>query len=84
MSPQDQELVALFAGLDTPGVSDARDKLGLPGQCLGIMPLDDYRQVPGLEVEPPEVWRYFVRARPAALAAASPRLAHSRLRNTTI
>ena len=45
MSPQDQELVALFAGLDTPGVSDALDKLGLPGQCLGIMPLDDYRPV---------------------------------------
>lgn len=45
MSPQDQELVALFAGLDTPGVSDALDKLGLPGQCLGIMPLADYRQV---------------------------------------
>ncbi len=45
MSPQDQELVALFAGLDTPGVTDALDKLGLPGQCLGIMPLDNYRQV---------------------------------------
>ena len=45
MSPQDQELVALFAGLDTPGVSDALDKLGLPGQCLGIMHLDNYRQV---------------------------------------
>lgn len=45
MSPQDQELVALFAGLDTPGVSDALDKLGLPGQCLEIMPLDNYRQV---------------------------------------
>jgi regulator of RNase E activity RraA len=45
MSPHDQELVALFAGLDTPGVSDALDKLGLPGQCLGIMPLDNYRQV---------------------------------------
>ena len=45
MSPQDKELVALFEGLDTPGVSDALDKLGLPGQCLGIMPLDNYRQV---------------------------------------
>ncbi|NVZ99239.1 RraA family protein [Pseudomonas gingeri] len=45
MSPEDQELVALFEGLDTPGVSDALDKLGLPGQCLGIMPLDNYRQV---------------------------------------
>ncbi|MBC3775376.1 RraA family protein [Pseudomonas sp. SWRI99] len=45
MSPEDQELVALFEGLDTPGVSDALDKLDLPGQCLGVMPLDNYRQV---------------------------------------
>jgi glutamate synthase domain-containing protein 1/glutamate synthase domain-containing protein 3 len=29
--------------------------------------LDDYRQVPGLDVRPPDVWRYFVRARPEAL-----------------
>ncbi len=42
---EDQEIVALFAGLDTPGVSDAMDKLGLPGQCLGIMPLDNYKGV---------------------------------------
>jgi hypothetical protein len=33
-------LVALFHGLDTPGVSDAMDKLGSPGQCLGIAPLE--------------------------------------------
>lgn len=45
MSPEDKELVALFEGLDTPGVSDALDKLGLPGQCLGVIPLDNYRQV---------------------------------------
>lgn len=44
MTAQDQELVALFEGLDTPGVSDAMDKLGIPGQCLGIMPLDNYRK----------------------------------------
>jgi len=43
MKPEDLELVALFEGLDTPGVSDAMDKLGIPGQCLGIAPLDDYR-----------------------------------------
>jgi regulator of RNase E activity RraA len=43
MNAQDQELVALFEGLDTPGVSDAMDKLGIPGQCLGIAPLDNYR-----------------------------------------
>ncbi len=30
--------------------------------------LDDYREVPGLEVQPPAVWRYFVRARSEALA----------------
>jgi regulator of RNase E activity RraA len=43
MSPQDLELVTLFKGLDTPCVSDAMDKLGIPGQCLGIVPLADYR-----------------------------------------
>lgn len=39
----DQQLVTLFEGLDTPGVSDAMDKLGIAGQCLGIAPLDNYR-----------------------------------------
>ena len=42
-NPEDSELVSLFKGLDTPGVSDALDKLGILGQCLGIMPLADYR-----------------------------------------
>ncbi len=45
MTTQDQALVALFAGLDTPGVSDALDKLGLPGQCFGIAPLNNYSTV---------------------------------------
>ncbi|MFJ2982934.1 MULTISPECIES: RraA family protein [unclassified Pseudomonas] len=45
MSDLDKDLVALFAGLDTPGVSDALDKLGLPGQCLGVMPLANYGTV---------------------------------------
>lgn len=45
MNTEDRQLVALFAGLDTPGVSDAMDKLGLHGQALGIMPLADYTQV---------------------------------------
>jgi glutamate synthase domain-containing protein 1/glutamate synthase domain-containing protein 3 len=30
--------------------------------------VDDYRAVPGLDVKPPDVWRYFVRARPDVLA----------------
>jgi len=42
MNNEDKELVALFEGLDTPGISDAMDKLGLPGQCFGIVPLDNY------------------------------------------
>jgi regulator of RNase E activity RraA len=41
-SAEDRELVALFEGLDTPGVSDAMDKLGIHGQALGIMPLANY------------------------------------------
>lgn len=45
MNAQDKELVDLFDGLDTPGVSDAMDKLGLAGQCLGIAPLDNYKRV---------------------------------------
>lgn len=43
-SAEDQELVALFAGSDTPAVSDALDKLGIPGQAFGIMPLTDYKK----------------------------------------
>ena len=30
--------------------------------------LDDYRQVDGLDVRPPDVWRYFVRVKPGVLA----------------
>ena len=44
-SAEDSELIALFEGLDTPGVSDAMDKLGIPGQALGIAPLADYKKV---------------------------------------
>jgi regulator of RNase E activity RraA len=36
---EDRELVALFAGLDTPAVSDALDRLGIAGQAFGIPPL---------------------------------------------
>jgi len=32
-----------------------------------IPTLDDYREVEGLEVKPPDVWRYFVRVKPEAL-----------------
>src|SRR5882762_8373975 len=32
-----------------------------------VAAVDDYRSIPGLEVEPPEVYRYFVRVKPEAL-----------------
>ncbi|KAJ5771818.1 hypothetical protein N7520_002347 [Penicillium odoratum] len=43
-SAEDQELSALFANSDTPGVSDALDKLGIPGQAFNIMPLTNYKK----------------------------------------
>lgn len=59
---QDKEFVALFEGLDTPGVSDAMDKLGIAGQCLGIAALDDYR---GVVVGPAFTVQYVSAAVPA-------------------
>jgi regulator of RNase E activity RraA len=44
-SLEDEELVALFADSDTPGVSDALDRLGIPGQVFNIIPLTDYKKV---------------------------------------
>ncbi|KAF3397788.1 Protein DlpA [Penicillium rolfsii] len=44
-SPEDEDLVSLFADFDTAGVSDALDKLGISGQAFGIMPLADYKKV---------------------------------------
>ncbi|QCP54720.1 RraA family protein [Trinickia violacea] len=61
MNQEDRDLVALFAGLDTPGVSDAMDKLGLPGQCLGIMPLAYYA---GVVVGPAFTVRYVTASTP--------------------
>ncbi|GLC97158.1 diguanylate cyclase [Cupriavidus sp. TA19] len=62
MRAEDKELVALFEGLDTPGVSDAMDKLGLPGQCLGIAPLDNYK---GTVVGPAFTVKYVSATTPA-------------------
>ena len=61
-SAEDRELVALFAGLDTPGVSDALDKLGLHGQAFGIRPLVDY---PDVTVGPAFTVKYIPASSPA-------------------
>ncbi len=34
-----------------------------------IPTVDDYREIEGLEIRPPDVWRYFVRVKPDVLAA---------------
>lgn len=39
--------IALLGRMDTTTVSDALDKLGIPGQCLGIKPLDPGFRVAG-------------------------------------
>jgi glutamate synthase domain-containing protein 1/glutamate synthase domain-containing protein 3 len=38
-------------------------------QVFQIPALTDYRSIPGLEIQPPEVWCYFVRVRPDAQAS---------------
>ncbi|WP_215845038.1 RraA family protein [Candidatus Pantoea bituminis] len=59
MNETEKHLIELFKGLDTAGVSDALDKLGLSGQCFGVMPLDNYRQ-------PVVGFAYTVRYEPAS------------------
>jgi len=59
MNEAEKHLLELFNGLDTAGVSDALDKLGLSGQCFGVMPLDNYRQ-------PVVGFAYTVRYEPAS------------------
>ncbi|GIZ42268.1 hypothetical protein CKM354_000554300 [Cercospora kikuchii] len=44
MSSEEREISDLFAGLDSAAVSDALDKLGIPGQAYGIMPLSNYKK----------------------------------------
>ena len=59
---EDQELVELFADLDTAAVSDALDKLGICGQARGLMPLEKYAKV---TVGPAFTVRYIPVGRPA-------------------
>lgn len=46
-SPVQDEIVAGFAALSTPEVSDALDALGLPGSALGIAPIATGRRMTG-------------------------------------
>jgi hypothetical protein len=61
-----------IAYLDPDARADLEQSAILPTydvlQSYVIPTVDDYRDVPGLEVKPPDVWCYFVRAKPDALA----------------
>lgn len=39
--------ISILSRMDTTTVSDALDKLGVPGQCLGIKPLDPHFRLAG-------------------------------------
>ena len=40
----------------------------IPVFLLPKLTMEDYRELPGLEVRPPDVWRYFVRVKAEALS----------------
>ncbi len=56
------DLIKLFTGLDTAGVSDALDKMGIHGQAMGIMPLVNYSAV---TVGPAFTVKYIPAGKPA-------------------
>jgi N-acetylmuramoyl-L-alanine amidase len=68
-----QEATLLQVAYLEPGArQDVEQEAILPHydllQGYPVPAVDDYREVPGLEVKPPDVVRYFVRAKPEALA----------------
>lgn len=46
--PSFADLIGRLRTLETPTVSDALDRLGIDGQCLGIMPLDSSFRMAGV------------------------------------
>src|SRR6266487_3185326 len=49
-----------------------------------VVPVEDFRSIPGLEVEPPEVYRYFVRVKPEVLADFARKNNLGRLKNSEL
>jgi glutamate synthase domain-containing protein 1 len=69
----DEYYLVQVALLD-PAVREAVEKTFITPHmevALGhqIPTLDDYREIEGLEIRPPDVWRYFVRVKPDVLTA---------------
>jgi len=67
-----------IAVLDPPAREEVEREFILPhfdiAQAYAIDRVEDYRSIEGLDVRPPDVWRYFVRVRPAVLAHFAERL----------
>ena len=61
-----------IAVLDPPAREEVEREFIAPNfdvaQAYPIARLDDHREIDGLDVRPPDVWRYFVRVRPDVLA----------------
>jgi glutamate synthase domain-containing protein 1 len=61
-----------IALLDSGAQKEVEEKFVAPYMDIAfghrIPTLDDYRDVEGLEIRPPDVWRYFVRVRPDVLS----------------
>jgi glutamate synthase domain-containing protein 1 len=61
-----------IALLDIEAQKEVEEKFVTPYMDVAfghrIPTLDDYRDVEGLEIRPPDVWRYFVRVRPDVLS----------------
>ncbi len=67
----DTHYLLQVAYLDPESVSDVEQKNITPfldvHRAEKIPTMDDYRDVDGLEIQPPDVWRYFVRVKPNVL-----------------
>ncbi len=60
--------VALLDPASRPDVEESAIKPFMEvHKAQSIPTLDDYREIDGLEVKPPDVWRYFVRVKPDVL-----------------
>ncbi len=67
----DEDYILQVAYLDRSARKQVEDEHIRPFFCVDsesrVEAVDDYRSIPGLEVEPPEVYRYFVRVKPEVL-----------------
>ena len=67
-----EDYILQVAYLDRAARKQVEDELIRPFFQIdhesSVEAVDDYRSIPGLEVEPPEVYRYFVRVKPEVLA----------------